>query len=1022
MKRLGFIFLFFISLTGSAQWTEKYSSEYANFYNAEELFEKAKFSAAQEEYRVFMKELDNPYHPYFIKASYYNALCALRLYHQDAEQLLLAFLAEYPKSIYQQEIYFELGRYYYRKKKYEKAIDWLAQVEVYDLNEEDKPEYYFKFGYAHFRENKLKPARDAFYEIIEIESQYQSPALYYYSHIAYSQKNYEVALKGFKKLANDPNFEKSVPAYIAQILYLQGRYDELLEYAPPLMENGSPKNSLEMSHLIGDAFYRIGKYDEAVPFLEEYNNKSATTRDEDYQLGFAYFRSGQNMKAIRTFDKVAKIKDELGQMALYHIGESYLKMENFLYARNAFELAAALHFDKEIEEDALYQYAVLSYKLDYNPFDEAVEALNLYLTRYPDSPRNQDIFQFLVNVYTTMKNYKSAMTSIERIVDKDFKMKNAYQMMAYNYGVELFDNGQFTECKTNFELSRKYPVDPQLNALSYYWVAEAEYKSDNYDAAIKHYRDFLQVPGSYGLKQHNDAYYNIAYCYFKKGDFDSAIQNFRTFTQDQNEDAHAKIADAYLRIGDAYFVGKNDDQAIEFYAKAIAENGGQVDYAKYQTGLSQGYQQDYSKKVSSMLDIVNNHKSSTFAVPALYEVGEAYRLMDDEHYDQAMKYFNQLVIDYPQHPKVVDAVFQIASLHFVQAQYSQAEKQYLRVLNEYNDPQKQKEALAALKDVYTALNQPEKYIALVEGNGGGITVNEKDTLLYFNAFHLYEDSLYSKAISAFDGYLKEFANPMFKVDANFYKGTSHYILKEYDKCQENYKVVLQNPTSVHTEFAALIASEYEYKAKNYDKAINYYKQLEATATYPENKLAAQIGMMRSYTFQKRFDQAKLYANKIIADPLALDNVVIESHYVLGKAEMEVANFDAALPHFKEVASKSNGSIGAESQFNVALIFNLKEEYKTSEDEIRKLMKNHAGYDYWVAKALILQAKNSIGIEDYVQAEYTLNSVLNGYSVTDDGIIDEANEVMTVLQDLKNRTKEIEDDSDNTIEIGGGDDE
>ena len=66
-------------------------------------------------------------------------------------------------------------------------------------------------------------------------------------------------------------------------------------------------------------------------------------------------------------------------------------------------------FDPAVEEDALYNYAVLSYKIDYNPFDEAVDALNLYLERYPKSPRNQDVYQYLVNVYTTMKNYKSAI-------------------------------------------------------------------------------------------------------------------------------------------------------------------------------------------------------------------------------------------------------------------------------------------------------------------------------------------------------------------------------------------------------------------------------------------------------------------------------------------------------------------------------------------------------------------------------------------------------------------------------------
>ncbi|MCB9225274.1 MAG: tetratricopeptide repeat protein [Crocinitomicaceae bacterium] len=1022
MPRLGFILLLFLGLSANAQLSDKYTSDYANFYRAEDLFEKEKFSAAQEEYRLFIQNFDQPNHPYYIKSRYYIALCALYLYHADAELLLLQFLREYPESTYRQDIYFELGRYYFRKNKFDDAVEWFTKVDPFDLHADDKPEYYFKLGYAQFREENIKAARDAFFEVINVESQYQNPALYYYSHIAYMEKNYQVALDGFRKLENDPSFSAAVPAYIAQILYLQGKYEELLAYAPGKMENQDLKNEVEMAHLIGDAFYRIGKYDEAVPYLKEYNDKSATTRDEDYQLGFAYYKSKQYMNAIRMFDKVAKTKDQLGQMALYHIGECYMKQDNYLYARNAFELAAALHFDKEIEEDALYQYAILSYKLDFNPFDEAVEALNLYLERYPESPRNQDIYQYLVNVYTTMKNYKSAMASIERIEKLDFNMKNAYQMMAFNHAVELFDNAQYAQSIETFKLARKYPVDPELTALSHYWSAEAYFKMNNFQSSRNEYQQFLEVPGTYSLPQHNDAYYNVAYCYFKEQDFVSAIQNFRTFTQDPTETSREKKADAYLRIGDCYFVNKEDDNAIIFYEKAIGENAGQIDYAKYQIGLTYGFKRDYKRKASSMLDIVNNHPRSTFAVPALYEVGEAYRLMDNDHHTEAMKYYNQLVIDHPNHPKAVDAVFQIASIYFVQEKYDMAEKQYLRVMNDYDNPTKKKEALARLKDVYSAMNQPEKYFALVESQGGSISNYEKDTLLYFNAFQLYEDSLYQKAITAFDGYLKEFSTPIFAVEAHYYKATSHHRLGQTEMANKHYAQVLNYPNGVYTEVSALMASKNEYDLKNYDKAITYYEKLEAVASYPENKLTAQIGLMRCHTFNKRFDLAKLYANKVLVDPLALDNVKTEANYVLGKAEMEIASYDLAIEYFRKVTQATKSVIGAESQFNIALIFHLQEEYKISEGEVRILMKEQAGYDYWVAKALILQAKNSIGMEDYVQAEYTLNSVLNGYKNQDDGIIDEANEVMQVLQGLKNKQKSVDGGTNNIIEIGGEDGE
>ena len=1013
------LFLLFIvqSIFVTAQVSDKHNSKYARFYRAEDLFEKQKYSASRKEFEVFMLEIKDNNHPYYIKAKYYRALNALFLFHADAEMLLLDFLKEYPETIYREEIYFELGKHYYRKRKFEKAIEWLTKMEKYDLSEEEKAEYYFKLGYSYFREENLKDARNAFHEVINTDSKYQAPALYYYSHISYTEKSYQTALEGFIKLNDNPAFKETVPYYIAQIYYLQGKYDKVIDYAPELAEKDNAKYSLGMSHLIGDAFYKIGKYDEAVPFLEEYNRKSATTRDEDYQLGYAYFKSGDYNNSIRMFDKVATVKDELAQVSLYHIGEAYLKQDNYLYARNAFELASNLSFDADIEEDALYNYAVLSYKLDFNPYDEAVEALNLYLEKYPHSKRNQDIYQYLINVYTTMKNYKSAIKAIDNVKNKDIKMKSVYQIMAFNYGTEQFQNVELAKAIETFKLVKKYPIDPSLNAESYYWIAESYFKLADYDNSILWYRKFLEEPGSYSLIEHNDAYYNIAYAYFKQDDWENAIQSFRTFTQDETETHKEKITDAYLRIGDSYYKQKMDEQSIIFYQKAIDTKGGQEDYAKFQMGKSYGYLMRYDDKATIMLDIVNNYPKSTFVVPALYEVAEAYRLEDKDQ--KAIQYYNQLITDYPNHPMVKDAIFQTGMLHFRNQHYAKAEKQFLRILNEFNDEAKKKEALAMLKSVYTALNQPEKYTDLLETIGVDINQSEKDELYFDNAYDLFEDSSWVQSIKAFDKYLNEFNQPTFELEAYFFKGTAHANIGEDDKAYTAYTKVLEKAQNRFTERASAFNAKYDYALKNYSQAIIYYEKLLQSASYPQNKLIANIGLMRCYTLQKEYAFAKPYAESILIDEQALDNVKTESHYAIAQAYMANNDYDSAHVHYVIVTEKSNGSIGAESQYNIALIYHLQEDYAQSEKEVRKLMKNHAGYDYWVAKALILQAKNSMGIEDYVQAEYTLNSVLNGYKITDDGIIDEANEVMQVLQNLKNKEKDIETNPDNTIEINEG---
>ena len=202
-------------------------------------------------------------------------------------------------------------------------------------------------------------------------------------------------MEGFLKLEDHEKFGEIVPFYIAQIYYLQGKYEEVTLYASKINGKEGKLKEKEINLLIGDAFYRTGKYDEAVPYLEKYNKSSKTTRDEDYRLGFAYYKSGNFEKAVRLFDRVKKVEDSLGQVSYYHIGECMLKLDNIVSARSAFERAAFIDKDPVIQEDALYNYATLSYRLDINPYDEAVEAFELYLDRYPNSERKEDVYNLI---------------------------------------------------------------------------------------------------------------------------------------------------------------------------------------------------------------------------------------------------------------------------------------------------------------------------------------------------------------------------------------------------------------------------------------------------------------------------------------------------------------------------------------------------------------------------------------------------------------------------------------------------
>ena len=137
-----FLILFCVVVVGQAwsQASEKYHSPLAGFYRAEDLFEKEQYSAAREEFRLFVDSYKGSKNdPFYIKALYYEGVSALELYNNDAIGLLENFNREYPESIYKYAIFLRIGRYYYQKKDYPKTIEWFEQLKKQDKTTNNAP-------------------------------------------------------------------------------------------------------------------------------------------------------------------------------------------------------------------------------------------------------------------------------------------------------------------------------------------------------------------------------------------------------------------------------------------------------------------------------------------------------------------------------------------------------------------------------------------------------------------------------------------------------------------------------------------------------------------------------------------------------------------------------------------------------------------------------------------------------------------------------------------------------------------
>lgn len=1005
-----------------AQNTEKYEHVDALFYKAEDLYLKQQYAAAREGFNRYLRAPEDKSPNFVVKARYYEAICALELYHEDALRLFVLFLEDYPESKYKFDIYFRIARQHFNRKQFRDVIEWMEKIPAQEVRRDEKPEYSFKLGYAYFKRNDFEKAKPHFFDAKDTESQYAAPATYYYAHINYQDGNYETALEHFKRIMDEPGFDKLVPFYIGQIYHAQKEYQKVVDLAPTLIKQGSDKNQAELNQIIGDSYFKLGMYDEAIPFLEAFYNGSNTSREDDYQFAFALMKTGNCTKAVKLFEKVSRKGDALSQAAFYHSGSCYLDLGNILSARAAFEQASKLSFDADIEEDALFQTAILSYELNFNPFDEAIKYFELYIEKYPASLRRRVVFEYLVNVYMSTKNYDKALQSIERLDPPSTRMKSAYQFLAFNKGIEEYTNGNFEEAIKSLELVSKYPMDNDLVARSRYWIADARFQLKQYGSAIPAFRFFLANSNNNTLRDlRAEAYYNLGYALFHTQQYLEAIAEFRKFIELASIDEKRKISDANLRIADAYYVESAKDrslvfEAIPYYQRVIDARKGMEDRALFFQARCFGFTSQRDKQVAALNQLMNEFQNSPYRAKAIFEAGVVRR--NQMNFAQSNTFFERILNEFPKNVLVKDALFELGVNHLRMGNFSTSETYLERLLKDFGKEDKTcKYATSVMVELYQKSGNPTKISQLAQRYPcSGITADYQDSLYFNTAYEFYIDSNFTQAVNKFRDYLTAYPNGLQKDRANFFIAESFFSMNEINKAYPYYvKVINSNSTQYH-EISLIRAANFEYENQQYAEAIQNYSRLSQIAANPYRMYGAQLGLMRCHFILENWSASLQAANFVLNSDLAQTTEKMEARFCRGIGLRMTNQFAEAIPDLDFVAKNAKNQMAVQAKFNIAEIYFIQNNTKESEKQIRELLQMRPSYDFWTAKALLLQVRNLMVAKDWFQAEHTLNSVINNYTNQTDGIMNEALEIRQELDALKNAPRDIPEPENRTIEI------
>ena len=999
-KTILFFTLIVISFTGFCQQSIIDASIITDFNNALKLYNNKAYAAAQ---KTFLKVKNKAVNSSNLKsdATYFDAMCAIKLNQTGADKKVFSFVDEYPTSNKKNKAFFNVGNYYFANKKASYSLKWYNKVNVDQLSKKNKKEVNFKMGYAFLVTNNLRLAKERFLPLIN-DAKYGNDSRYYYGYIAYKLEDYGIAESTLKEIADNESYRAEISYYLLDISFKAGKFKRCVDVGTKLIGSVRKKEQSEISKIIGESYFNLKKYKEAIPYLKAYRGKKGKWNNTDfYQLGYAHYKQNDFENAINNFNKIIDEKNAVAQNAYYHLGECYLNSEQKAEALNAFKTASEMTFNKDIKEDAALNYAKLSYEAG-NPFKNVSDVLQDYLKEYPKSKAYDEINQLVVSSFIHQQNYKGALEFLSK-KKSDENLTLALEVSLYR-GIQLFNQNKFKESLPFFAESKKSNI-PEIHQKAQFWEAETFYRLENYKDALTKYiilNKFLKSKKDNEFKLLD---YNIGYSYFKLKDYKNASKSFTNFLQLDSIENNVKD-DATIRLGDSHFAARKYNDAINSYKKVVDEYGSKADYAQYQIGMSYGFIDDNQSKIKALTNVVNNYEISSLKDDALFQLANTYTKIKDN--EKAHIAYDRLQDKHPRSVFLPKALVRQGLLYYNESKNEKALEKYKLITSNFPNSPDAIEAVANARNIYIDTGNLDEYVKWIRTlKFINITNSDLDNTTFAVAEKKYFESKDGNDIvkSLFD-YTRSFPEGIHKLKANFYLAEILFKVKEFDRAIPSYQIVLEEEQNEYSEESLNKLSQIYLEKGEFNNALPLLDRLEQEAYSTENILYAQSNLMKGYYETKAYDFAIEYAKKILLKDKLDSKLEYDAKTIIARASLKNEDLLTAEEFYREVERNAKGELKAEALYYNSFFKNQQNDFKESNKVVQNLIANYSAYKYWAVKSYVIMGKNYYGLKDVYQATFVLENIIKNFKQFKD-ITEEA-------QIELNKIKENEAKTNNSV--------